>query len=72
MKLTNKERAALAELRELDAQQRDKLLADIHSTALANRITGKAGRIKRVRTAEDHRVVKAFGLVPRWRPKKRP
>lgn len=68
MKLTAKEREALDMLRELDQQQRDKLLAQIRRAALANRIVAQAGRkanaLKKVRTVPDHRVVGAFGTLP--------
>lgn len=68
MKLTAKVREALELLQELDAQQRDKLLGQIRRAAIANRIIAKAGKkagaLKRVRTAPDHKVVKAFGTLP--------
>lgn len=69
MKLSAKEREVLGMLRELDAQQRDKLLGQIRRAALANRITANAGRkagaLKRVRTVPDHRIVGAFGTLPK-------
>lgn len=68
MKLTAKEREALAMLRELDAQQRNALLAKIRRAALANRIVVRAGRsagaLRQVRTVQDHKIVKAFGTLP--------
>lgn len=69
MKLTAKEREALGQLRELDTQERDKLLADIRRAALANRIVLKAARKagalrKKIRTVPDHKIVKAFGTLP--------
>lgn len=71
MKLTEKERKALSALRALDAQQRDHLLAAIQRAALANKLVTDAGRkagaLTRVRTAPDHKIVKAFGLLPRRR-----
>lgn len=63
-KLSTKERDAVAHLRELDVQQRDKLLADIRRAALANRVIAKAGKLKRVRSVPDHKIVKAFGILP--------
>lgn len=68
MKLTDKERKAVTTLRALDAQQRDSLLAHIQRAALANDIVTRAGRragaLKRIRTTPDHKIVKAFGLLP--------
>lgn len=69
MKLTEKEREALSMLRALDGQQRDELLAQIRRASLANNIVSKvarkAGALKRIRTAPDYRIVKAFGTLPR-------
>lgn len=67
MKLTAKERDALANLRALDVQQRDKLLGDIQRAALATRVIAKAGKLKRVRSVPDHKIVKAFGTLPKKR-----
>jgi hypothetical protein len=60
---------------DLDVQQRDKLLADIRRAALAQRIVAKAGRKAgalrgRVNPVEDHRIVKAFGTLPKAPTKK--
>lgn len=67
-KLTAKERDAVGMLRELDVQERDKILSDLHRAALANRVVAKIGRnagaLKRVRTVADHKIVKAFGTLP--------
>lgn len=70
MKLTAKEREALSNLRELDSQEREKLMADIHRAALANRIVLKAARKagsvrNKLRTVADHKIVKAFGTLPK-------
>lgn len=74
MKLTGKVKEAIGMLLELDVQQRDKLLADIRRTALANRIVAKVGRqagaLKRVRTVADHGIVKAYGHLPKRGPKR--
>lgn len=55
-------------LRELDVQQRDKLLGQIRRAALANRIVAKAGKnagaLKKVRTVPDHKIVRAYGTLP--------
>lgn len=71
MKLTGKMKEAVDMLLELDSQQRDKILAGIRRAALANRIVAKVGRkagaLKRVRTVEDHKIVRAFGAVPKRR-----
>jgi hypothetical protein len=68
MKLTAKEREALDMLRELDVQQRDKLLGQIRRAALAHRIVAKvgkkAGALKKVRTVPDHKVIRAYGTLP--------
>jgi hypothetical protein len=69
MKLTGKERDAVTLLRELDQQQRDKLLAQIRRAAVANRVIAKAGRkagaLKKVRPVPDHKIVRAFGTLPK-------
>lgn len=72
MKLTGKEKEALSLLRALDAQQRDRLLAQIQRAVLSNTITKKAGGLKKVQPVADHKIVKAFGKAPPWRPKKEP
>lgn len=56
-------------LRELDAPQRNRLVADIRRTALANRIIAKAAQKagaprRRISPAPDHKVVMAFGATP--------
>lgn len=75
MKLTSKMKEAIGMLQELDTQQRDKILADIRRAALANRITAKVGRkagaLKRVRTVEDHKIVRAYGASPDTKGKPR-
>lgn len=74
MKLTAKEREALAMLRSLDAQQRDALLSEIRRVSLANQIVTNVGRrtgaLKRVKTTPDHKIVKAFGTLPTWRQRR--
>lgn len=71
MKLTDRERLAVTQLRSLDAQQRNKLLNDIKRAALTNRIITQAGRkagaLKQLRPAPDHKIVRAFGLLPKSR-----
>ena len=73
MKLTDKERLAVSMLRALDAQQRNKLLSDIRRAALANQAIMKAGRkagaLKKISPVANHRIVKAFGTLPNWRPR---
>lgn len=71
MKLTSKEKEVLSILRELDALQRDRLLARMRRAAIASRATAKAAQVKRVRTVPDHKIVKAYGLPPIWRRKER-
>lgn len=75
MKLTDREKMAIAMLRALDSEQRNKLLADIKRVALANKIITQAGRkagaLKRVRSTPDHKVVGAFGTLPTWRGRSR-
>lgn len=70
MKYTAKVRIAVGKLLKLDVQQRDKILADIDRADLANRVIAKAGKLKRVRSVENHKIVKAFGSAPK--SKKRP
>lgn len=75
MKLTGKEKMAVSMLRELDAQQRDALLAKIERAAIANRATTraarKAGQQSKVRTVRDFKIVKAFGATANWRRTRR-
>lgn len=69
MKLTGKERRALRMLRELDSQQRDHILDEMHRHVLANRITARVSGRRRVRTVPDKKIEGAFGKAPPWRPK---
>lgn len=65
MKLTAKERLAISLLRKLDTQQRDNALADIGRQVLANKITLRVGKLRRLKTAEDRVIEGAFGSVPK-------
>lgn len=67
MKLTAKVRDAVGKLLELDVQQRNKIVADIDRAALANRVIAKAGKLKRVRSVPDHKIIKAYGTLPKKR-----
>lgn len=71
MKLTNKEKQTIGKLRKLDVIQRDRLLARIDRTLLANQISERTGKVKRLKPAADHQVIRAFGHVPGWKPKGR-
>lgn len=68
MKLTNKEKQTIGKLRKLDVVQRDRLLARIERTLIANQIAERTGKIKRLKPAADHRVIRAYGHVPSWKP----
>lgn len=70
MKLTNKEKEALSMLRKLDAPQRDRILAGIERTLIANRISERAGKLKKVKPVADHKIVRAYGM-PNWKPGRR-
>src|SRR5262245_19277946 len=65
MKLTSKEREAVAILRELDAQQRDRILVEMRRVALASRITARAAQVTQVTTLPAHRIISAFGATPK-------
>lgn len=71
MKLTPKERAALSMLRRLDERQRAELLGQIRRQLLANRITARVGRLRRLKIVGNEKIEKAFGPASAWRPKKR-
>lgn len=62
VKLTNKEKEALSMLRKLDAPQRDRILAGIERTLIANRISERAGKLKKVKPVEDYKITRAFGV----------
>lgn len=64
MKLAVWEKRALNLLRRLDVQQRETCIGHIWRAVLANEITTRAGKIKKLRTVEEHRVVKFCGVAP--------
>jgi len=67
MKLSAKEKKAIDLLRELDAQQRDKLLEEMRHQVLAKRITAKIAKVRHLRTVDDRKIERAFGAPPYWR-----
>lgn len=71
MKLTNKQQDAVRKLWQLDVPQRDRILAEVERTLMANEIALRTGKLKRVRPVGDHRIVKAYGHVPPWKPGRR-
>lgn len=72
MKLTAKERQAINLLRKLDVKQRDLLLADIQRHVLANKITLRVGKLRRLKIPEDREVAGAFGPAPKPHRGRRP
>lgn len=64
-KLTAKERQAISLLRKLDVRQRDKVLEDIERHVLANKITLKVGKLRRLKIPDDRAVAGAFGSTPK-------
>lgn len=71
MKLTAKERAALEMMRQLDARQRDTIIAGIRRELLANNITARIGKMRKLKFVTDRRVEGTFGLVPKKPPRRR-
>lgn len=68
MKLTAKQREAIDKLWKLDVQQRDRILDRVERTLMANQITQRVGKLRKVHPAHDHKVAKAYGRVPSWKP----
>lgn len=66
--MTAKQRAAIDKLWKLDAQQRDRILAHIERALMANQITQRVGKLRKVTPPQDHKVAKAFGGVSSWKP----
>lgn len=66
MKVTVLEKAVLRMLRELDVQQRDAIVGQLRVAVLANKVTLRIGRLKRVRPVTNRTVAKAFGYAPWW------
>lgn len=63
MKLTAKERARAVELLgKLDARQREKLLKTMERQVLANDITKRVGKMRRLEIVDDKKIVKHYGL----------
>lgn len=69
MKLTTKERNVVAMLRELDARQQKDILGQMGRAVLANRISLKVGKLRRLKIPADSKIVRAYG--PPGRPKRR-
>lgn len=67
MKLSNKQRDALNKLWRLDAPQRDRILARVERTLMANQITARVGKLRKVSPVLDHKITKAYGKVPTWK-----
>lgn len=67
MKLSEKERKAVALLRKLHERQRDRLLARMEREVIANRIAMRIGGLRKLKIPADTKVEKAFGTVPAWK-----
>lgn len=67
MKLTAREKKAVEMLRKLDASQRDEVLERMRRDLLANRITMRAGGMRRLKIKENKRIERAFGTAPNWK-----
>ena len=70
MKLTYIERKAIEMLRQLDEQQRSQLLEYMGRQLIANSVTTRVGSLRRLKTAPDRNIEKAYGAAPWWRSKK--
>lgn len=69
MKLSDQERKALAMIRQLHSRQREKLIGQLESQVIANRVSRRVGQLRKLKIPEDRKVEKAFGGVPRWKGK---
>lgn len=72
-KLTAKEREAIEIMRQLDVAQRDKNIERMRRELLANQITARVGKVRKLRIVNDTRVEGTFGVPkPKQpRPKRR-
>lgn len=68
-KLTAQEREAVEMLRQLDARQRHDFLGAIKRQIVANRITTRVGKLRKLRIVDDRKIVRAFGAAPIWKAK---
>lgn len=71
MKLSDKERKAVAMLRQLHAHQQEELLATIERHVIANRISIRVGKLRKLKPPTNQKVAKAFGNTPSPAPKRR-
>jgi len=62
LKLSASELQVLNLVRQLDRNQRKHLLDELNGQVLANDVTAKISKVKRVRTSPDHRVAQVDGL----------
>lgn len=67
MKLTAKEKRAVAILRRLDSGQRDHFIRAMRAAAQANEVIMRAGAIKRLQPIAESYREKAFGVPPAWK-----
>lgn len=70
MKLSEKERKAVALLRKLHQRQRDELLGRMERQVIANRVAIRVGKLRQLKIPADSKIAKAFGKAPIWRPKR--
>lgn len=51
-------------MRKLDTRQREKILGDMERQVVANAITKRVGRLRKLQIVDDRKIVKAFGKTP--------
>lgn len=56
-------------MRKLDTRQREKILKNMEHQVLANAITKRVGRLRKLQIVDDKKIEKAFGALPA--PRKR-
>ena len=67
MKLSDNERKTVAMLRLLDISQREQLLADMERQVIANNVSVRVGKLRKLRIPADKRIEEAFGSVVHFR-----
>lgn len=76
MKLSDKERKAVAMMRLLHSVQREDLLAlmerQVVANRIANRVTMRVGQLSRLKITANQKVAKAFGKAPRPATRRKP
>lgn len=65
MKLSERQRKALAMMRLLHVHQQEELLADMERQVIANRVSIRVGKLRKLKIPADRKIEKAFGAAPR-------